>query len=429
MTTTTNSIIAALILTFIIAHKICQKRRYKNAYKGELYKRITKFQLLFSIISAIIFFIFLIVNLIPLGTNPTTKEYIMCIVNALTIALSAFPVSLENLYIRTFKQDEEKYSHTKTIITNIIDNEVIKKFNKADINVIVLNEKKNKYNIKMIKEEDITSKLLKSTIQIKTPNLKLLDKKIDKSNTIKEFKDLENLYNKIERARGVHDNFIRTYQYLLKVYIPIILSYLFLTLQGFPIVYNILLIAVLKLFTMLTSEYLYRKLPFANDIMTRKVKPANIIMGKQETLITIIEAFLIFFMLTIPYMSLMAQGLSTAFVHTIYISTFLFINIFLTYSSLSDSFFFIDIFKYIKVIRIHIYNIICILFVVFINYIHTFETRNITLRNEVACFVIAIITVLTTEIIKIARYSTKRGRKKRENKNNKKSRRSKSNNS
>ena len=51
------------------------------------------------------------------------------------------PISINTLYLTSFK-DEEKISHVHTIVTNIYSPKLIKKFNKAGLNVIILSSKK-----------------------------------------------------------------------------------------------------------------------------------------------------------------------------------------------------------------------------------------------------------------------------------------------
>ena len=56
----------------------------------------------------------------------------------------------ENIIINNYGcytfNDEENYSHIKTITTNIYDKDITDKLNKADINVILLSEEKTKLN-------------------------------------------------------------------------------------------------------------------------------------------------------------------------------------------------------------------------------------------------------------------------------------------
>jgi uncharacterized membrane protein len=122
-------IISLVILLLLIIFNIYQYKKNKQVYKKDLYKKINRLKSYLYLGSIIIFIIFLIINLIPLGTKPLFNEIIASIINSLSIALLLIPVSLETLYLRYFN-DEEKYSHTNTIVTNIYNKEIIEKLNK-----------------------------------------------------------------------------------------------------------------------------------------------------------------------------------------------------------------------------------------------------------------------------------------------------------
>lgn len=422
----TANIISLIIIIFLLTYNLITYKKNKTIIRHALYNKIKKLKIFLYLLSVFIFVLYLIINLSSYGISPTTKELITSIINALSISILVLPLSLETLYINTFK-DEENYSHIKTIITNIYDKALIDKFNKADINIILLSE--DKTDLKQIKEDKITSSNLLETFQIKTSNLKLLDKLINKSITKKEFKNLNDLYEKIYYSRGVHDNYIRTIKYLVATYTPIILSYLFLGLLNFPVTYNLLLVSLLKLFTTISSRLIFKYLPFDKDIMTRQVKPSNLIISNQELFLLIIDTFLVFFCISLPYMYVLAKGAGLLFANSIYFSLFSITNIFIVYYYLNDSSFILNILKYIKELRIHLITIIYILFIIFINNNNYFLTRNIAFHNILGCLIISTITLLIMELTKVVRFISMKGSFKHENKNNKKSRRSKPNNS
>lgn len=404
----------AIIIILIIYNIISSK---KNVYKSYLYKKINKLKILSYLTSIVTFIIFLIINLISVGTNPSTQEILTSIINALSISLLTIPISINSLYHKNFNE-EEKYTHIKTIVTNKYNKEIFDKLNKADINVILLSDKKT--NLTKITEENITSNILKKTIQIDTSNLKILDKKINKENTIKEFKDISDLYIKIENARNIHDNYIKGIKHAMFTYIPIILSYILLLLVGFPVKYDILLISILKLYTTIKVNYLYKTLPYEEDIMTRTVKPSNIIFGKQELLLLIMEIFIIAFGLTVPYMYVLASGGSITLAYTIFLVTFIITNTLHTYYELSDSSFLKNIFKYLKHIKIHLFTLISIVMILIFNYTKFFNTMNITLHNNIGALIISLFILFVLEMPKLARFTSKKGKKKHATKNNKK---------
>ncbi len=423
MTTKINLIIALSLFFLIIIYKIIIKRKNKIDYKSALFEKTNKLKKILYIISSIMFPISIIINIIVIGKDSSLNTSLTYIINALTITILFLPLSLDKLYEISFN-NEEKISHTKTIITNIINPKIIKKLNKAGINVIILSSEKHKLKIKTITEDEIEKKYLSKNIIIQTDNLKIVDKLINKTNVYYEFENLNDAYNKIYNARGVHDNYIRSIKYLITTYLPLYLSFIFLNIIKFPVDYNILLVIMLKIFTIIITTYLYRNLPYDNDIMTRKPKNVGIVMGHQEIILIIIESFFIFFMLNVPYMFVLSQGGTQSFANTLYYTVFIFTNLFMTYSYISESNFIKNIFKSLKNIRIIIYTIICILITLFFNFNSYFNTRNIEIHNYIACVFFGIISILLMELIKLARFTTQKGRKKNELKNNKKRARS-----
>ena len=423
MTNYADLIISLCLFIFIIIINFIIIKKKSITYKSKLYQKTSNLVKFLYLITFLLFVISLIINLTINGNNPSTKATITYIVNSLSIAILCLPVSLQNLYRINFK-DEEKFSHIKTIVTNIIDKKYLKKFTKAGINLIILSKENTDIKINTINEEEINKKALTKNILIKTDNPKIIEKYINKEDTLYEFNNLNIPYEKIKKARGVHDNYIRTIKYLMITYLPLILSYFCLSLLGFPTIYNLLLVILLKIFTMLTSNFLYRHLPYDKDIMERKVKDKNILFGKQELFLTIIISFFIFFAITLPYMSSLSQGGSIQLANTLFILVFIYSNLFLTFSTLSDSPLIINIIKSYKNIRLIIFLIICILLIVIFNFTTYFNTRNIYLHNNISCILFGLISIIIIEITKLARFTSLKGKKKNESKNNKKYKRS-----
>lgn len=423
MTTTLNLIISGILFLLIIFYKVYQIKKYKNVYRGDLYYRSKKIINILYFLSVIVFGIMFALNIVIYKDYSSTTSSLTYLVNALSVAILALPLTLQNLYISSFK-DEEKYSHTKTIVTNIFDEKIIKKFNKSGIKVITLTPDKVETKIKTITEKEFDSKLISKNLIITTENKKYLNGKIDKDNTIFEFNDLKSAYNKIYNARGIHDNYIRTIKYLITIYLPLILSYIFLSVMGFPVTYNILLVMILKVITIITSEFIYKKLPYDTDIMIRKVKPSKILIGKQETIITIFNAFCIFFSCTIPYMFTISQGTSEQLSLTLLLISYIYSNIFLLFSLISESALFVNIIKSLKNIRVIMYVLMSLGFTFIFNFTTYFNTRNIYLKNYLACILFGLIPIIIFEFTKLARFTTIKGVKKNANKNNKKQRRS-----
>lgn len=427
MTNKISLIISVILLCIIIIYTIYEKRKIKNVYKDTLYNDTNKLKRLLHLLSCLTFIIFFMINVLDNNTNLNTHTIIKSIINSLSIAILVSPLTLSNLYITSFKEEEKK-SHIKTIITNTISQKLLKQFKKANINIILLSPKENDLKIKVIEESQIKKETLTKNIQIKTNNLEILDKMINKDTTIKEFQNIEELYIDIYNARGTHDNYIRNIKYIIRTYLSIIISFFFLLVTGFPLIYNLLLSLLLKICTILTSKYIYKYLPYDTDIMERKVKEKNIFIGAQEVFLTIIESFCVAFAVTIPYMFTLSQGGSQEFANTLYFNVFILTELFLIFSNLSDSFIIKNIFKSIKNIRIIVFVIFSILLMVLFNYTSIFHTRNIYFQNNLSCLLFSMIPIFFNEITKLSRYLSKKGKQKNEFKNNKKQRRSKSNN-
>lgn len=420
---TKNIIISIIFLIILIIYKIIQIKKYKAIYKEDLYKKSLKIIKISYLISVLLFITILVLNLINYGNDPSIKTTIEYIINAISVAILALPLTIHNLYQSSFNQ-EEKISHKKTIITNEINEKLIRKFNKAGINVVILTMKEPTIKIKTIKEDEIDKKLLSKNIVIKTNNLKLIDNIVSKEKVLYAFDNPENAYNQIKEARGIHDNYIRTIKYNTITYLSLMLSYVFLTLMSFPTSLNLSLVLLLKIFTIITSNFLYKNMPYDIDIMERKVKDKEIFIGRQELLITIIASFSVFFFTTIPYMYTLSQDGTIELANTLFYIIFIYSNIFITYSLISESNIIKNIFKSLTNIRLIIYTLSSIAFTILLNFTTIFDTKNIYLKNYLSCILFAIFTILFLELTKLARFTTVKGTKKNELKNNKKYKRS-----
>lgn len=427
MTTYIDIIIATIIFLIIIIYNLIQKHKNKNYLKKDLYKKTKLLTKILYALSGLTFIIFLIINLLINGNDTSIEATITYILNALSISLIFLPISLSTLYLKYFK-DEENYSHIKTIITSKITKRLLNKYNKAGINIIVLSNNEQ-LDIKSIEVTEFKKSHLKKTIQIKTDNLNLLDKYLVESTIIKETKNLDNLYNQIYNSRGIHDNYIKSFKYILTTHIPLIISNIILTILGFPPTTNILLISIIKLITIYNTDFVYKKTPYEKDIMERKTKPSNIIIVKQEILFILIESFCITFLTTIPYMGCLSGGTSFIFANTLYLLIYFYSCLFLTHSYSNDTFILINLIKSYKHLPTFIYTILFIIFIVSINFIPYLNTENVGLKNNISSMLFGLLAIILLEIIKLARFTTTKGKKKNEHKNNKKHKRSKLNNS
>ncbi len=416
-----KNIMAFILLLIIIIYKVVVSR--KNGKTKTIVARKER-TIVYSlgIISLLFFIIELVFSIIHNGGDVSNSEAVRYFINALTIGLIVFPINIIGLYKSMFK-DEEKYCNLKTVITNVFDKKIFKRLEKAHINVIYFGEEKV-CDLKELEEKEVTKKDLNKSCMIKSSDIHKFDKWLDKDTVVYEKKDLSELYLRIMLARQIYDNYIRIIKYIVITYLPIILSYVLLTMEGFPFVYDLLLIVILKIITMIMIEVLYKKLPYDNDIEVRYSKDKKILMGRQELLFMIGQGFINMFLMTIPYMLVMSVGGDINQAFSLYLLVFIYANIFGTYSLINDSFVGKIIWKNLWNIRVIFYIMIMILLSIVINFTEIFATINVGLKNYFSCMMFGLATITFNEIVKLARYRGRKGKKKNGIKNNKKSRRS-----
>ena len=411
-------IISALILIIITILKVIINKRRSNNYKDELYKKAKKINIFLVFFSILLFVISFLVN------HYIEKEIniFLNVLNSLAIAFIPFPLSIFNLY-KTSITEEDKLIYITNVVTTIKNEKYTKLFNKAGIHLIVLSEEKPKFIRESIEESAYKKTYLNSNLHIKTTSKKILSR-MKNDNIIYEFDNLEILYNRIIKARGTHDNYLRTLKYNFLTYIPLLILYTILKMNGFPFSYNLLLLMITKLFTTIISEFIYKYLPYDSDIQERKPNDKIIIFNFQEIVLLLIECFIINIILSIPYMNLLAQGGSIQLSNTIFYTSFIYTNIFITISLYSEQIFLKNILKLLKKIPTIIYIICSIFITISFNYIFIFNTKYIGLQNYAGSILMGFVSILFLEIIKLARLTKVKGVKKHGIKNNKKHRRS-----
>ena len=380
-------IISGIVIVLITIYKIILNKKYKITNETKLYISIKKQNKILYIISIIIFITTFIFIYVIYGFNKDTL-YI-----PLTISIISLPLIDIELYKKYFT-DEEQYAHIKRIITKLKPSkELENKFKKAGI--LITDDK---------------------------------DKNTNDCETIECKKDLEKLYNNIMISRSLNDKYTNTIEYNYRLLTPLAITYLLLTFIEFPFEYYLSFILIIKLLMILSSNYIYMKIPFDKDVETRKPKPLNIFIERQEILFLLIEILSITFTICIIYMYLLLINAQMNLLNGIFITIYLYSIIFTTIVHYSENAFIKNIIKIIKNIRLIIFIIILIIFTILINYITIFDTINMGLRNYFAALFLALLFSLPYELIKLARYTTVKGVKKN-GKNNKKHKRSKSNNS
>lgn len=406
-----NLIISGVFLFGLLFYKIWEFKKNKCQKTRKLV-----WSYLLSVFS---FFISLLINIWLDGNNPNkTVEYLL---HAFSFLILMWPFSLRGLEYGDYKVDKRS-AYFKTVVTNVYNKKYIERFKRASISVIVLSEEAKKYGLPVYQESEKEKYLNKvgQSFVIKTANKNLLKKYLDKETTCYWFDDLDKLYEQIYIARGEIDNTIRMVKYLIITYVPILFSYLFLSIIQFPWNYNLLLVFLLKIFTLLSSRLLYKKMNYDVDLMERGVFQKGKYFSRQEKMLLLVQSTLIMCLITLPYMFILAQGGSQEFANTLFYIVFIYANLFMTISYLSEENIFKNIFKLWKNKRVLLYTLSCIQFTLFLNFNGYFVTRNIELHNYIACVCFGFMAVLFNEYIKFARYMTKKGRKKNEFKNNKK---------
>lgn len=409
-------IIAVILLILVIIYKFLVSKKYKSK-KTYVAKREKRINIFLTICSVLVLGIVILINIESNGEELNITNVVTYIFNALAIAILVMPINMINLY-KTIFNDEEKYCNVKTVVTNEISSKTLDKFNKAHINVIVVNTKKNKLDLKIIEEDEVNRSAISKNIIIRSDNLKIVDKYIDKEKVLYESKDIDKLYEKIINARGVYDNYIRIIKYLVITYLPLVLSYFLLTIEGFPFVYDALLVVLLKVVTMIVINGVYKKMPYDKDIEKRYSKDVKMFMGRQEFMFMIAQGLVNLFLATVPYMLVLSEGGDIKLAFSLYVLINIFANLFGTYSMINDSFIVKIIFKNIKNVRLAIYSVILIIVTILFNFIEIFNTINVGFKNYVACLGFGMATIALNEFVKLARYSGVKGRRKNEFENN-----------
>lgn len=420
MTNLISIILSLVILLVLIYIKDTQARRYRTTEFGPLYYKLKKQYRILLIISLIVFFIAMFIDYKTNYYDKSWLSFISIVINGLSVAIITLPISILNLYNSSF-HEKERISYTKYIVTNIYDLKSIYRFNKAGIKVIIVTEDDIDTKIKKVSEKDFNKRLLVNNLVVKTTNKKFLK---DLEYSLHEYRNLNRAYEKITSARGSIDNLIRTIKYTHLTYIPILLLYIDLVITGFPVLYNLLLVMFMKLITTVGSEYVYKKMPFDSDLMTRKPFIEGKYVSKQEILFIILTSICTLFCYALPYQYIIYEEGTNALALTLFFSSFLFNNIFITYALYSESAIVKNIIKSLKNLRVLLFIICLLIITILINFIYIFGTKNMGLHNYFSSIFFGLLPLLVLEIVKFARYVTIKGNKKNERKNNKKYKRS-----
>ena len=237
MSTNYNITLSIIFLLLIIILKTINVIKYKTINKDSiLYKKEKKLTITLTIISMLTFITILIVS----KYTSVNQSALSIILNALPFLVLLLPISIHNLF-NTYIDNEEEYTYTKTIITNkVINKQLLKKYNQANINVVIVSKEDNKLNLKEVKKSELHIKQMRKNTFIKSRSVKDIIEKYNSNMNFIYTVYPEEIYNKIIQSRGVCDNYIRAIKYNLITYTTLILSIIFINfVMGFPFEYNL----------------------------------------------------------------------------------------------------------------------------------------------------------------------------------------------
>lgn len=416
-----NLIISIITLIAIVIIKIYNYKKNPIIDKENLtYKKEKKLIIILTIIS----FIILIASLI---CNKIINNYSLLdnILSSLTLFILTLPISIFNLF-NTYFKNEKEYCYTKTIITTEIPSkELLKKYNKSHINLVIVTDKETNLNLLVLEPKEISIKNIHKNIIINSKSYKNILKKYQEKSITIYSEDLNETYNAIINSRGLCDNYFRAIKYNLITYTSLISSIIFVNfIMKFPFTYTLSLALLMKLLTSIFSLTTYKNMKYDNDIETRIVRNKSVYLYKEEYLLMIFQIVPVIIAISLIYTFLLASDATQEFANTTFYLITIFSNIFLTTVNISESITIINILKAFKDIYVLAYVIILSIISVLIYYLEIFVTKQITIRNVIACLLVSAIFTMCFDIIKLARYTSMKGTKKNGNKNNKKHKRS-----
>ena len=391
MTTIISLILLLLLILFTITN-----------IKEERFINVRKYIILLYVISIIVFVILFLVD-----NDIMTKNKI---INSLTISLMLIPFTLQN--INNLKIDEN-ISRIKTIITNKINDNQLRKFKQSHIKVVLIS-KENKLGLKETKIDEISAKTLKKTTFINSNDIDILDEYINKT-TLKKTSNLNKIYDEIIENRLKEDNYLKSIKFILLVYVPLLLSTILFKVYSITSPITLLLVVMIKYLSIITTRFIINKNRDDHDIKYNKPKPLKKYLTVQEKFLIVLQTLVSYAFLITPYLYLLLIGGPEKTINTIYLVIYFYIIIFSLVTTITDK----PIIKNILNKKVIIMTILIIIITILINYINVFENESITIRNYIPCIIIAFVSTLFFEYTKLARYLTMKRRQKNESKNHK----------
>lgn len=277
-------------------------------------------------------------------------------------------------------------------------------------------------NIKINNEDFVYAKNINYSKDVSKSDEKLFMKaglKFNKENnerTIKWKKDLNTLYDELNESRGNVDNYVKSITFVIVSTLLLSLGYVIVLFNGFPINLTLSNALLIKLLIIITSRYIYPKMPFDTDLMERDSRVVNKLYNKQEIFLMLFQLLFMIFGLSIPFMYFMAGGISHNICFLIMLITYLYMLLFYTFMMLTEKVLLKNIMYLFKNIYLIIYTLLVIGSSLLLNNIFEY----VDVHNYLACIIVSLISIIFYDLIKFARYATIRKRDKNAVKSNKK---------
>lgn len=348
-------------------------------------KRKSKYKIFLRILYLFAFLSLFIQNAIYFYQNGLDENFLWYFVFTFVLAL---PLGFRKLGL-SLPIEVEKYAYIKRVYTNLeMSKEIKRKFLRAGME---LSYSKNTFAY--VDDESVF-----------------------------EGDSLEKLYDKIYLARGKQDNFLRNLKVNLVFYLLLNFCYITLEIAAFPIITNIYLLFVVKGYFFVVHSFLYKRMSFDVDIGRRRPRERSVLLSKEEWFLLLLQGFLFYIGLMIPYMYLMISAGDVYVVGGIFYTMYLLMNVFCVLVVFSEKSLIFNFFKAIQDWKMILFFLFSFLVIFFINCVGVFDLVWIGWKNFIGCLCFAFFFNLVFEITKLARWLSIGG-KKNEFKNYKKNRR------
>lgn len=315
------------------------------------------------------------------------------------VGLLVFPLELINLRkSKVFLKEDLAY--TKYVILNkVISEKKIRKYNKAYIKVIMLSDEDVSYRIKTIKKSDLNKNCFKNNILIR--DCKVCD-------IVKYLDDyvIGDCYDDIYESRGLYDNFLRSISVYINMYLSLMLVYLMVTILGYPLLFNINMVLLVKLVSIWVVKVGYEKMRFDTDLMTRKIRDKGKMFYGQELLFNVMQSMLAFIGLVLIYVYVITVSMNNEFGYSILYLMYLFMIVFITFVNVGENLFIVNVIKSFKDLRMLLFLGFMIMITILILFVKEFGMINIGIRNYFGCMFCSLVFTIVFDVVKLARYTS-----------------------